>query len=128
MVWVTLTFLKFTAACLRNQNCPCPFSLKFSVYLDEIQYVATTCWFVEANVVVFVCFFVLFLFCFVLEREGEGGGVFYLHKNSSKGENHTDVTMEYTFNFVLCQDTCGPICFKVGLMVNSTRLYSLIPV
>ena len=32
------------------------------------------------------------------------------------------------FNIVMFQDTCERICFKLVLMLNTTRLYSLIPV
>ena len=28
----------------------------------------------------------------------------------------------------MCQDTCEPICFKLGIMLNTTKHYSLIPV
>ena len=28
----------------------------------------------------------------------------------------------------MCQDTCEPICFKFGLMLYATKLYSFIPV
>ena len=31
-------------------------------------------------------------------------------------------------NIVLCQETCEPICFKLGIMLDTTKLYSLIPV
>ena len=36
--------------------------------------------------------------------------------------------MNYTFNINMFQDTCEPICFKVGVMLNSTKLCSLIQV
>ena len=36
--------------------------------------------------------------------------------------------MKYTFNIVMCQDTCELICFKLGMMLYTTKLYSLIPV
>ena len=36
--------------------------------------------------------------------------------------------MNSTFNIVMCQDTCKPICFKLGMMLDTTELYSLIPV
>ena len=31
------------------------------------------------------------------------------------------------FSVVLCQDTCETICFKLGMMLEITTLYSLIP-
>ena len=36
--------------------------------------------------------------------------------------------MKYAFNIVMCQDTCEPICFKLGVMLNTAEFYSLIPV
>ena len=36
--------------------------------------------------------------------------------------------MKYVFNIVLCQDTCEPIHFKLGMMLKTTKLNSLIPV
>ena len=35
--------------------------------------------------------------------------------------------MEYAFNIVICHDTRELICFKLGMMLNTTKLYSLIP-
>ena len=40
----------------------------------------------------------------------------------------TEVTSSYTFNIGTCHDTCEPICFKVGMMLINTKLYSLISV
>ena len=36
--------------------------------------------------------------------------------------------MKYTSYIVVCQDICELICFKLGMMLNATQLYSLIPV
>ena len=36
--------------------------------------------------------------------------------------------MKYTFDIVMCQDTCEPICFKLVMMVNTTKLCGLNPV
>ena len=36
--------------------------------------------------------------------------------------------MKYTFNIVMCQDICEPTCFKLGMMLNTTKLYSIISV
>ena len=47
-VWMTLTFIQGNS-CMRKQKLLCPFSWKFYSDLDEIQSVATTCWFVEAH-------------------------------------------------------------------------------
>ena len=29
------------------------------------------------------------------------------------------------FNIIIRQDTCGLICFKLGMMLNTARVYSL---
>ena len=34
---------------------------------------------------------------------------------------------EIMFDFVMCQDTFEPICFKLRMMLNMTKLYSLMP-
>ena len=34
------------------------------------------------------------------------------------------VKVKYTFDIVMCKDTCEPICFKLGMMVNTSKLYS----
>ena len=47
-VWMTLTFIQ-GHICMRNQNLWCPFSGRFSIDLDEIQCVPTTCLYVEAH-------------------------------------------------------------------------------
>ena len=36
--------------------------------------------------------------------------------------------MKYTLNTVMCQDTCEPICFKLGMNQSTIKLHSLIPV
>ena len=36
--------------------------------------------------------------------------------------------IKHMINIALCQDTCGSICFKLGMMLDMTKLYSLIPV
>ena len=33
--------------------------------------------------------------------------------------------MKYLFNIVMYQDTCEPICFKRGVIINDTKLYCL---
>ena len=42
------------------------------------------------------------------------------------GENAADVIL--WINIGLCQKACELICFKLGTMPNTTKLYSLIPV
>ena len=32
------------------------------------------------------------------------------------------------FNIIMCQGTCKPIGFKLGMMLNTTKIYSLVPV
>ena len=36
--------------------------------------------------------------------------------------------MKYLFNIVMCQDTSEPTCFKLGMMLDTPKLNSLIPV
>ena len=36
--------------------------------------------------------------------------------------------MKYKFNITMCQDTCELIHVKLGMMLNTSRLYSLIQV
>ena len=36
--------------------------------------------------------------------------------------------MKYMFNIVMCQDTCKLICFKLDMMLNNVKVYSLIAV
>ena len=37
--------------------------------------------------------------------------------------------MKYIFNIAMCQDTCEAICFKFGMMLDTTKLDSFqIPV
>ena len=44
------------------------------------------------------------------------------------GEVYWRDFMRYTFSVVLCQNTCKPICFKLGRILGTTKLYSLTPV
>ena len=36
--------------------------------------------------------------------------------------------IKYTFNIGLHQDTCEPICFKLGMMLGTTKLFRMIPI
>ena len=46
-----------------------------------------------------------------------------------KGENSADlIFMKYTFNISVCRETCEPTCFKLSMVLDTTELYSLIPV
>ena len=36
--------------------------------------------------------------------------------------------IKYAFNIDLHLDTCEPICFEPGMMLDRTRLYGMIPV
>ena len=47
-VWLTLSFIQ-GHSCMINQNFPNPFSIN----LERILYVATTCWFVELLIICF---------------------------------------------------------------------------
>ena len=53
-------------SCMRNQKLYVPFLGNLTVDLDEIQYVATTCWFVDD--------YAFFFFFFFLRGGGGGGG------------------------------------------------------
>ena len=35
--------------------------------------------------------------------------------------------MKYTINIALCRYTCEPIRFKLGMMLDTTKLFSWIP-
>ena len=78
------------------------FLRNFTFNLDEIQYVATTCRFVKVQ------------------------AKFIVHKYCSS-ERTLLTWFHYTINIVLCWDTCEPICFKLGMMLDMTKLCSLIP-
>ena len=42
-----------------------------------------------------------------------------------KGENSGEVIfINYMTNIVLCQVTCKLICFKLGMMLDTTKLFS----
>ena len=47
-VWMALTFIQ-GHSCMRNKNFGVHFLANLNIDLDKIQYVATTCWFVEAD-------------------------------------------------------------------------------
>ena len=53
-VWMTLTFIQIGHSCIQVNYFSVDFLANSSIDLDEIQYVATTCWFVEAHVTFFV--------------------------------------------------------------------------
>ena len=36
--------------------------------------------------------------------------------------------MKYTLNIVMCQDTREPLCFKLGITLNTSKSYSLVMV
>ena len=54
---------------------------------------------------------------------------FYFAQIIVKGEHSADMILWriYMFNIIMCQDTCELICFKLGMMLNITKLYSFIP-
>ena len=88
-----------------------PFPADLEIDLDEMECVATTCWFVEAHV---CCCCFCCLFCFGSNIEG-------------RKLCWCDF-IKYALNIIMCPDTCEPICFKLGMMLNTTKRYSLIPV
>ena len=65
-----------------------------------------------------------------VRREGRGRGALTNPQHwegGMAGVRFTDkwVYETYTFNIIMWQDTCEPICFKVGMMLNTAKLYSL---
>ena len=52
---------------------------------------------------VFVCLFVCLFFCTSNVLEENSGDVVFL---------------TFTFSIVVCEDTCAPICFKLGMLLN----------
>ena len=87
---------------MKNQNLGVYFLRNFGVDLDGIQYVATISWFVETHV---DFFFFSFFF-------GTG--------NIQRRELCWHDFTKYSINIVLWMDTCEPICFKHGKMLNAT--------
>ena len=93
--------------CRVNMDCLsiCSFCLdNLAVDLDEVQCVAATCWFVNLPQPVGSLKFMLDLF---FTRE------------------ITLLTRFYKICIIQCPDTCEPICFKLGMMLNINKLYSL---
>ena len=86
------------------RNSWCLFSRKFHFRFGRNSVCSTTFWFVEAF------------------------ARFSLHKYFQGRELCWFDCMKYTFYTALCQDNCEPICFKIGMMLKTTKLYSLIPV
>ena len=81
-----------------------PWNLKLVFFGDEIQYIATTCWLLKLML-----------------------NLFFTNHIQWRELGRHDF-MKYTFNIVMCQDTCELICFKFDVMLNITIFYSLIPV
>ena len=102
-VYVTLTFIQ-GHSCMTNRKLRCSFLRKFAIHLDENQYVATNCMFAEPH------------------------ARFSCTSNIQGRELCWRDYIKYTINIVLCRDTCEQICFKIGMMLVTTRLYSLVPV
>ena len=100
-VWMILIFIE-RHSCMRNWKLQCPFLTNLIIVLDEIQYVATTCWIVEAH---------------AMGTSIVQGRQLCWHD-----------FMKYMFNSILCRDTCEVICLKLNMMLNMTKLYSLISV
>ena len=104
-VWMALTFIQ-GHICMGNQKLHSPFCRKFK-YLFGCS---SVCW---HDLLLFKSscyFFFCVLFCFV---EGL----------ICKGENSADVKfIKFVLNIVMRQDTCELICFKLGMMFNTTKL------
>ena len=86
------------------------FSKNFDISLDEIQCVATTCSFIEDHANRFLKT-MLNLYCTSCNQDRE----FYWSDY-----------IKYTINIVLCLNTCEPICFKLCMMLHTTKLYSFV--
>ena len=99
---MTLTFIH-GHSCMRNQKLLSIFLRNFAVDLDEIQSVARTCW--------LLTYLKLMLNLFVTVQ--------------GRGHCWWDL-MKDMINIVMCQDTCERIYFKLGLILDTAKLYSLI--
>ena len=94
-------------SCMRNQKLCCPFSCKFWY------------WFGWSSVCfhnLLICWSSHEFFCCCCTNKIKGR------------ELHRHHVMKYTLNIVMCHYTWEWICFKLGMMLNTTKLYSLIPV
>ena len=86
---------------MKNKTLLCPFLKYFMVDSDNIQYVATICWYVLIQ-------FMLNIFC---------------TSNIQGTELCWCDVKKYTIDIVLCQDACELICFKLGIMLDTAKLY-----
>ena len=90
--------------------------------IDENQFVATSCWFVETHA--------------EFGRGSRDGGEGGAERERERGGGGTiqgrqlyrHDFMKSALNIVRCQNTCALIRFKHGIMLNTTILHSLIPV
>ena len=87
--------------------------------MDEIEYAGTTCWFVEAGA--------KFIFAQVIFK-GEKSADLILWNICSASSCARTLGKRNMFSIIMCEDTWEAICFKVGMMLNTTKHYSLIPV
>ena len=96
-VWMAFTFIQCHSG-VRNKKIGVHSYAELDIDVDEIQYVAITCWCVEAQ------------------------AKFILHKYHSR--ERTLLTRLFGIcNIVRCWDTCEPICLRLGMMLtlfNST--------
>ena len=47
-----------------------------------------------------------------------------LHLFCTNSTRERTLLMKYAINMVLCQDTCQPVCFKLSMMLDTTKLYA----
>ena len=99
-VWMSLTFIQ-GGSCMKNPDLLCPFSGEFRFWFGWSSVYATTCWFVE-----------------VLAN-------FFCTNNVQGRELCWCDFIKYTFNNVMCHDTCEPIYFKLSMMLDATKLFNL---
>ena len=102
-VWVTLTFFQ-SHSFMRNQNFRCPLSHKLK---HRFGWNSVCC---HNMLGFFKLMLILFRTTTIQGRE------LFIRD-----------LMKYTFKIVMCPDTCEAICFKLGMMQNTTNLCSLIP-
>ena len=100
-VWMTLTFIQ-GHNCVRNKKlwCPCPHKFLYQSGWNSVCcHNLLVCWSSCSSYFAQVIF---------------------------QGDNSADVILWNMCLTLSCAKACEPICFKLGMMLNTTKLYSLI--